>query len=109
MNIVKNVELFLHAFYMKFIKDKINAMTTKEKLIQILIDNGLFESQAEEVMEIAIPELNSLIENYSITWNRPSEEYPDVIYNILFNSMKPTVLKWIEENKPQAWFKPMFQ
>lgn len=57
----------------------------------------MFESQAKEVMEIAILKLNSLVECYQITFDRPAIEYPDVMYNILFSAIKPIALKWIEK------------
>lgn len=84
-------------------------MNTKQKLESMLIKRGMFDSQVESIMKIAIPELNELVGRYDITWDRPSDEYPDVIYNILFIAIKPIALKWINENKPKAWFKPMFQ
>lgn len=84
-------------------------MTTVEQLENMLINRGMFESQAKEVMKIAISELNKLTEDYKITFDRPANEYPEAIYTILFLAIKPIALKWIEENIPQAWFKPMFQ
>ena len=83
-------------------------MTTREKFESMLVKNGMFESQAKKVMDIAIPELKQMSPDYDITFDRPSEEYPSVIYNIIFIAIKPIALKWIEENAPQAWFKPMF-
>ena len=39
----------------------------------------------------------------------PSEEYPNMIYRLLFDGMiKSIALNWIEENVPMAWYKPMF-
>ena len=84
-------------------------MTTREKLENMLVNNGMFESQAKEVMEIAIPELNSLVKDYQITFDRPAMEYPTAVYNVLFLAIKPIALKWIEANVPMAWYKPMFQ
>ena len=75
----------------------------------MLVAKGMFESQAEQVMEIAKPKLDSILEDYNFTWDRPASEYPDVIYNVVYASLKPIALEWIEENAPQAWFKPMFQ
>jgi hypothetical protein len=83
-------------------------MTIKEKLQSMLVNNGMFESQAKEIMGIAIPELNNLVEDYQITFDRSaSEYYPSVIY-VLFLAIKPIALKWIEEKMPMAWYKPMF-
>ncbi|MFZ1787194.1 MAG: hypothetical protein WAT92_02745 [Saprospiraceae bacterium] len=84
-------------------------MTVKNKLSNMLVEYGMFDSQAEKVMEKAMPELNSLVEDYSISFNRPSDEYPKPIYDVLFLAIKPIALKWIEENIPMAWYKPMFQ
>jgi len=84
-------------------------MTVQEKLEQMLIDSGMFPTQAKEVMILAIPELNDLVEDYSITFDRPSDEYPEVIYGVLFISIKPIALQWLEDNIPMAWYKPIFQ
>ena len=72
-------------------------MTTQEKLVNML------------VIALAKPELKVLSGTYDITFDRPAEEYPDAIYNVLFLVIKPIALKWIEKNKPMAWFKAMFE
>lgn len=84
-------------------------MNTREKFESMLIENGMFENQAKEVMDVAIPVLDNMVSDYKFTWDRPAEEYPDVIYNICFMSIKPIALEWIEKNAPMAWYKPMFQ
>jgi hypothetical protein len=83
-------------------------MTTREKLEEMLVHNGMFDTQAKKVMDIAIPELNNILDDYTITFDRPASEYPNAIYTILFLYIKPIALKWIEENCPLAWYKPMF-
>lgn len=83
--------------------------TVKQKLESMLIQRGMFESQAESVMEKAIPELNSIVKDYNIRFDSSSSEYPEVIYSILFMSVKKVALEWIEENVPMAWYKPMFE
>jgi hypothetical protein len=86
-------------------------MTIREKLELMLVKNGMFESQAKEVMDIAISELIKSVDvtYYEINFNRNSNEYPEVLYSVLYMSIKPIALKWIEDNKPMAWFKPMFE
>ncbi len=84
-------------------------MTTQERLINELTKRGMFESQAKEVLELAKPKIESIIEDYKITWNSSSDDYPNSIYNVWFMTVKSIALKWINENKPEAWFKPMFQ
>jgi hypothetical protein len=83
-------------------------MTSREKLENMLVNNGMFESQAKEVIDIAIPELNNILDDYKFTFDRPASEYPNVIYTLLFMHIKPIALKWIEKNCPMAWYKPMF-
>jgi hypothetical protein len=83
-------------------------MTVREKLQSMLVNKGMFESQAKEVMDIAEPELNKLDNDYKITFHSPADEYPSVIYTILFMAIRPIALNWIEENIPMAWYKPMF-
>ena len=83
-------------------------MTTIKKLESMLVNNGMFQPQAEEVIKIAIPKLNELSGGYKITWDRPADEYPQAMYNLMFIAVKPIALKWIEENCPYAWYKDMF-
>ncbi len=95
-----------------------NRVTVESKFINMLIGNGMSECQAKSVMEIAKPHINgimsdyninSILSGYNITWNTPSSDYPNVIYNVLYNEIKPIALKWINDNVPHAWFKPMFE
>lgn len=87
---------------------KPNRLTTREKLEYMLTQRGMYESQASKVMDMAIPELNKLSDDYKITFDRPADEYPAVIYDLLFISIKPIALNWIDKNIPQAWFREMF-
>lgn len=84
-------------------------MTVKEKFIDRLVSSGLFETQAKEVMDKAIPEIEKLTKGYHITWDQPADEYPDQLYSFWWVTVKKVVIVWIEKNIPQAWFKPMFE
>lgn len=90
-----------HESNRKFVK-----FTTREKLENMLIDRGMSYTQASEVIELAIPELNKLSE-YHIDFDSINN-YPELMYDVLFVSIKPIALKYIEEKLPMAWFKPMF-
>ena len=83
-------------------------MTVREKLESMLVANGMFENQAKEVIELSIPKLNELADDYIITFESPSNQYPDMIYNLCYITIKPIALKWIDDNKPMAWFREMF-
>jgi division protein CdvB (Snf7/Vps24/ESCRT-III family) len=82
--------------------------TIKQKLSRMLMQNGMSGTQANEVIDLAIPKMNDVVEDYNIDFNESSDTYPEVIYTVLFMTVKQTALKWIEENVPMAWFKPMF-
>jgi hypothetical protein len=85
-------------------------MTSREKLEDMLLKRGLSPKDAKKVVENSIPEIDSLNYGYRITWDRPYEEYPEIIYSLFFNSIvKKTALEYIKENCPQVWFRPMFE
>jgi len=83
-------------------------MTVKEKLINMLVEYGMFEEQAKEVIELAIPKLNELADDYVITYDAPDDQYPTGVYTVWFISIKKIALQWIDENKPEAWYREMF-
>lgn len=85
--------------------------TVKQKLSKILVAHGMSDNQAEAVMIIAIPLLQQSAKEigHSITLDAPAEDYPEIMYHLWFKQIKPVALQWIEENKPHAWFKPMFE
>ena len=83
-------------------------MTTREKLMDMLVQHGMFESQAEKVLEIAIPKIEAATPDYRITWNRPAEEYPNALYRVMWIYVKAAAKDWIAENAPRAWFRPIF-
>jgi hypothetical protein len=83
-------------------------MTTKEKLKDMLVQNGMFEKQAEKVLDIAIPRIEALPPRERITWDRPAEEYPDVLYKIMWSEVKQAAKEWLAENAPEAWYRPIF-
>ena len=107
-------------------------MTVREKLFGMLVNYGMFEKQAESVMELAIPVLSKQMveldgninqrinhkeevettfkiqKPYHITFDRPANEYPDIMYVLWFKTIRPVALKWIDDNIPAAWYREMF-
>lgn len=84
--------------------------TVKNKLKKMLISRGMSDEQAEEILKEAIPALQKEAESlsYEITFDSPAEDYPSTLYSIWFATICPIALKWIDDNKPQAWFRDMF-
>lgn len=84
-------------------------MTVRQKFEEMLKERGMSNIQAQMVMDVAIPLINESDESYKLTFDSPSEEYPNTIYRMLFDgTIKSIALNWIEENVPMAWYKPMF-
>ena len=48
--------------------------TVRQKCLEMLTGKGMFDSQAEAVLEQARPQLE--IDGYRMTWNSPADEYP---------------------------------
>lgn len=83
-------------------------MSTRERFEKMLYDHGMFPDQAKQVMSVAVPEMDAILPDYRITWDRPAEEYPEPFYTSGWLTVRKIAAKWIEENCPKAWFRPMF-
>jgi len=83
-------------------------MTVREKVENMLIEQGLFVQQAKKIMDISIPKINALSDDYTITWDSYWLDYEEEMYNFLFSLVKPEVLKWIDEHCSKAWFRDSF-
>jgi hypothetical protein len=79
-------------------------ITIKQALVSNLVHTGMFESQALEVIAIAKEEMgNDLRLNDSI------DDYNEIIIQLWIKSTRIHALAWILKNKPEAWFRPMFE
>ena len=77
-----------------------------EKLQQELQANGMFESQAQAVVEsLKIGEAESAMASI---WNRQVDGYPPTIWNIFWRTACVYALKYIDAHAPKAWFRPVF-
>lgn len=90
-------------------------MTSEEKFKEILRQansgqNLMFDSMVEEIWpKVKEALVETIPKNYDFTWDRPFNEYPLPIYNVIgWSIMRPIVLNYLEESHPEAWFKPMF-
>ena len=71
-----------------------------------LIENGMFESQADEVIDIATS--HSALESMSSRFLDDVSGYPEVMSTLCLVSIKAVALVYIDEKCPAAWFRPMF-
>ena len=82
-------------------------MTFEEKIRTLLIDHGLWPEQAKAVMEV-IKKSEITKAMVSHRWGDDIEGYPAPVLMVLWMSSKSIALEWIDENCPQAFFRPMF-
>ncbi len=80
--------------------------TVREKMEEMLYQNGLFEDQAKEIMDIAVE--SDSFESMKENWNKDASGYPPIIINICWVGVKGVALKWIDNNVPEAWFRDVF-
>lgn len=87
--------------------------TTQQALEDKVYSCGVFESDAHNIVELAKPIIDSFnkahADGYEITWDRPAEEYPPELYNVLLKMVAPVAVKYAEEHRPMAWWKSVFK
>ena len=71
----------------------------------------MFDSQMDQLMPSIMGhikgECNKIgYDGYKL--DMPCEDMPEALYAHLWEQIRPIVLKWLERNKPMAWFKPMY-
>lgn len=84
-------------------------MTVQQKIQDKLQERGMSQPQSEEVFNYAWQKIKGMFQDYNLTLDSPSADYPEIIYSLIFLNIRPHALNWITENKPEAWFKPAFQ
>ena len=82
-------------------------MTFYEAIKEKLIQNGLADNEADEVLKLAETD-KVLIKTFKGRWCDSVDGYPPTIINLVWIAIKKVALEWIGVNCPQAWFKPMF-
>lgn len=81
-------------------------MIFTDKLKELLMENGLSSDDADKVMKLVVNDpVNKAMEG---RWHEDVSGYPPAIINLMWMSTKPIALKWIDDNCPLAWFRPMF-
>jgi hypothetical protein len=43
-----------------------------------------------------------------VNWGVPIDDYSELVHTLLFLSMCDIALEWIDENKPQAFYRMLF-
>jgi len=81
-------------------------MTIEQKIRKLLEEHGLWpEKNVDAVMKIykeTHPEIEDKV------WSEPESAYPPQMIAVIWAGMCHTVVEWIDENCPQAFYRPMF-
>lgn len=81
-------------------------MTFDEKMREMLVERGMTDNHALEIIGVAkaAEELASMKDR----WDDDTGDYPEFLLNVLWMNVKILVLKWIDTNHPEYWYRPMF-
>lgn len=83
--------------------------TLRENLEQRFCENGLWPDEAKAVLDLFVEELKEtepyMHENIG---RRQADEYPAALSTLLYLRAKKHAVRYIDENKPQHWARPMF-
>jgi hypothetical protein len=80
-------------------------MTIKETLFGRCLGSGLFESQAEPILQMTYDEGDNELKS---RWNDNADDYPDILINILWVAVCRNAVIWIDKNCPKHWARPFF-
>jgi hypothetical protein len=81
-------------------------MTIREMMKKELIDSGMLCDDAEKVLQIAAS--SDAMKSMADRWNDSTEGYPPHLLPSVCMNLKEIALKWIDDNCPLAWYRPLF-
>ena len=66
---------------------------------------GMFEEQARQVLDNMVANMPEMAERWNDTWLH----YPLQMQPVLWITTKSYALEWVNENLPNAWYKPLLE
>jgi hypothetical protein len=81
-------------------------MTFRQKMMEMLEGNGLFDSQAKAVVDSYTN--GPLGEDMKERMGDEIDGYPDSVLVATWMGVKQSALDWIEKNCPEHWARGMF-
>ena len=89
-------------------------MTFRKRMEAMCVDNGMFDTQAEKVVQRAVNESRETDEANEDSggmfhrWDDDEAGYPLTMTAVLWMCVCRHALEFIKEECPNAWFRPMF-
>lgn len=81
--------------------------TFEREIIDQLTSRMMPDDAAREVLEaVKLMESNASMDG---KWNHDTSEYPSTILAVIWMNAKDEALKWIDKNKPKAFYRPLFE
>ncbi len=81
-------------------------MTFEQEMLRRLEENGMFEEDSLVVLGIVKDIFKDV---FTLDrWNEDISGYPIGMTNTIWASVRNEAYKWLNENKPNAWFKLVF-
>ncbi len=81
--------------------------TIEERLRERLINNGLFDFQADEILSAV--KSDPVNETMLGRWGDEATGHPVELMAVVWYNTKRHALAWTEKNFPMAWYRPLFQ
>lgn len=79
-------------------------MTFAKYIEERLIENGIWPHDAPKIIQMIMDDNEAM----KGRWHEDISGYPLMIMITLWMTAKRVALKFIDENQPQAWYRPMF-
>lgn len=79
-------------------------MTFDQAISSRLEESGIWPQDVQSILELAKKGMPTMDD----VWSRSTIGYNPVVLNVAWIAVKSIALEWIEENQPNAWYKPMF-
>jgi hypothetical protein len=78
-----------------------------EELEVMLLNNGLADSQAQDVLEKFVAQAENDTKKV-LSSSKDKGDYPLMVYSLVWVDVKGFVLLWAKDNCPMAWWLHMF-
>jgi hypothetical protein len=72
-----------------------------------LNENGLFPEMIDTLIPLIVSD-EFFQSTMTGRWNDQVDGYPPMVAHFTYIGVVPIVYKWISENHPHAWFRPLF-
>ena len=82
-------------------------MKWHEWIVNRLMDNGMSREDAIQVFEVI--KTSPVHEVMKGRWDTFVIDYAAPVQTAIWIAARRTALKWIEQNRPDAWYKSMFE